>query len=117
MNEKQWQAQVVALAKSLGWIAYHTHDSRRSAAGFPDLVLAHPERGIIFVELKTANGKLSEAQTDWLMMLAVAVESGDTLVTVWRPADLEAEVIPALAGKPSPSALTSNEPTTERLDP
>ena len=40
MTEKQWQALVQETAQLAGWMAYHTYDSRRSAAGFPDLVLA-----------------------------------------------------------------------------
>src|SRR5688572_19177552 len=38
-TERAFQAQVVKYARLMGWTAYHTHDSRRSQAGFPDLVL------------------------------------------------------------------------------
>lgn len=37
--EKVFQAQVLDLAHLSGWLCYHTHNSRRSAPGFPDLVL------------------------------------------------------------------------------
>ena len=39
MTEKKFQAAVLQIANMYGWLAYHTHDSRRSAPGFPDLVL------------------------------------------------------------------------------
>ncbi len=39
LYEKPFQAQVVELARLSGWLTYHTHDSRRSQSGFPDLVL------------------------------------------------------------------------------
>lgn len=80
-------ADVVKLAKATGWACYHPFDSRRSTAGFPDLVLVHPKRGIVwFVELKSMYGRLSEAQTDWMLALSQAAGSGRApLVTVLRP--------------------------------
>lgn len=84
LTEKQFMAQVVRLAKLCGWILYHTHDSRRSEPGFPDLVLAHPKRKlVIFAELKTDAGKLTDAQDRWLDVLHDCGER----VRVWRPAD------------------------------
>jgi hypothetical protein len=38
-TEKQFMAQVIQLARLRKWLVYHTHDARRSVAGFPDLVL------------------------------------------------------------------------------
>ena len=68
MTEKQFQAQVVQLATTLGYLVYHTYDSRRSQAGFPDLVLVGRGR-VVFVELKTAKGRVSPAQKIWLSKL------------------------------------------------
>ena len=48
MTEKEFQRLVVDYATLHGWMHYHTHDSRRSTPGFPDLVLVR-ER-IIFAE-------------------------------------------------------------------
>ena len=84
MSEAAFQVQVITLARSMGWREYHTYDSRRSAAGFPDLVLVHPKRGLLFRELKTAKGRVSKAQDEWILDLATAGADVD----VWRPADL-----------------------------
>jgi len=54
------------------------------AAGFPDLVLAHRARGLIFAELKTAKGKTSIAQEHWLTILNPHAEC-----YIWRPDDLK----------------------------
>jgi hypothetical protein len=77
LTEKEWQAQVLDLARLYGWRhAYHTFDSRRSASGFPDLVLVR-ERAL-FAELKSKSGKVSAAQADWLAALvAPSATSGD----------------------------------------
>lgn len=42
--------------------------------GFVDLVLAHRERGVLFIELKSATGKLSPGQLMWQQALAPNVE-------------------------------------------
>ena len=82
MKEKEWQAQVVSLARRLGWMTYHTYDSRRSEPGWPDLVLLR-ERMVI-AELKTQKGRVSEAQQKWLDALREAgVET-----YLWRPSDM-----------------------------
>lgn len=65
MTEKELQQAVLDLARSKGWKAYHTFDSRRSEPGFPDAILIRGER-LIAVEFKSEKGKLTEAQTDWL---------------------------------------------------
>ena len=65
-EEEILQDSIIALAKLLGYLHYHTHDSRRSAKGFPDLVLVHPRTGrLIFIECKAKKGSLSEEQRGW----------------------------------------------------
>lgn len=94
LSEEQFQAQVVQVAKSLGWMVYHTFDSRRSASGFPDLVLVHPVQGVLFRELKTVRGVVSAAQRRWLVSLVAAgADAG-----VWRPSDWDDVVLPCLRG-------------------
>ena len=90
-TEKEFQSRVVALAQGLGWRVYHAYDSRRSEPGFPDLVMVR-ER-VIFAELKTDRGRLSQAQSEWLERLTGA--GGE--VYVWRPADWDA-VLAVLTG-------------------
>jgi VRR-NUC domain len=85
ITEAAWLDQVRQLARINGWLAYHTHDSRRSDAGFPDLVLVRPPE-LIVAELKTERGRVTGAQSHWIeALLASGVEA-----LVWRPSDLEA---------------------------
>lgn len=80
MKERDLQALVVRLARSLGWLAYHTFDSRRSEPGFPDLVLVREDR-VLFRELKTEKGRATPAQKTWLAALTAAgMDAG-----LWRP--------------------------------
>ena len=83
VTEKQWQSQVVDLARLTGWRVYHTFDSRRSQPGYPDLTLVKDRA--VFLELKTEEGKLSAAQKDWL---AALLDAG-TETYVARPEDFD----------------------------
>jgi hypothetical protein len=84
LTEKAWQAQVLTLARMFGWRAYHVFDSRRSVPGFPDCVFVRRPR-VIFAELKTDRGHLTDDQRDWLADLgACPVET-----YVWRPRDVD----------------------------
>ena len=38
-REKDFMDKLLGAAVPAGWMVYHTYDSRRSTAGFPDLVL------------------------------------------------------------------------------
>ncbi len=64
MSEKEFQARVVEAAKLYGWKVYHTYDSRRSTAGFPDLVLVQ-NKVCLFIELKSEKGRVHVAQKEW----------------------------------------------------
>ena len=83
-TEERFQAEVLRWARLLGWTAYHTHDSRRSVSGFPDLVLARPPV-VLLVELKSAQGRMTMEQKEWRELL----QACDRLETpgVWRPQD------------------------------
>ena len=70
-------------AKQNGWEVYHTHDSRRSEPGFPDLVLVRDR--VLFRELKTNTGRISPAQKHWGAVLTAAGAD----FKVWRPKDLK----------------------------
>ena len=82
-TERQFQAQILALARWLHWERYHTWRSDHSAAGFPDLVLVRPPR-ILFVEVKSAIGKVTPAQRHWLDVLGAC---GSCEAYCWRPSD------------------------------
>jgi hypothetical protein len=82
ITEAQLQTAVLELAALFKWRHYHTHDSRRSAAGFPDLVLVRPP-DVLYVELKSDKGRLTPEQTAWLQDLEKAGQE----VHIWRPAD------------------------------
>lgn len=59
---------------------HHETDSRRSKAGFPDLVLCGPG-GVAFIELKTRTGVVRTEQAAWLDALSDAGQ----LALVMRP--------------------------------
>jgi len=113
-TEKEWQAQVVALARTLGWHGlYHVFDSRRSASGFPDLVLVR-ER-VVYVELKSETGKVSPAQKQWIGWL---LDAGAE-VYVARPRDLEALGVvlgSVVHSRQAPLALGLLERTRDEID-
>ena len=90
MRESEFQGIVIDMAHLYGWRVAHFRSVRTppgyrtpvaaDGAGFPDLVLA--KRGeLIFAELKTERGRMSDAQREWIKLLPGAV--------VWRPRDLE----------------------------
>tara|TARA_R100000808_G_scaffold9064_3_gene25195 strand:- start:662 stop:946 length:285 start_codon:yes stop_codon:yes gene_type:complete len=83
MTEKAFQSDVMRVAKMLGWLCYHTFDSRRSASGFPDLVLVR-ER-VLFRELKVGKNKLSQSQELWRDSIMDA--GGDW--AEWRETDMD----------------------------
>lgn len=84
-SEKDFQQCVINLAESLGYrLIYHTHDSRRSQPGFPDLVLVNPKtRRVLFRELKSAKGRVSTDQQRWGEGLMLAGADFD----FWYPKD------------------------------
>ena len=91
ISEASFLQQVKALAYLHGWAFHHATPSMTSkgrwlttgSPGFPDVVLAHPERGVIMAELKTTKGKTTTAQDGWMRALAPHVEC-----YLWRPEDL-----------------------------
>ena len=99
MTEKQFQQQVSDLARLCKWRIYHTHDSRRSNAGFPDLVMVRGAM-LIFAELKTdaKASKLTPAQKEWIDALRLVegyamkpfqdfTQERPISVYVWRPSN------------------------------
>lgn len=94
MTEKELDAEVRKLAKLCGWLYYHTYRSKRSPAGFPDLVLVRPPR-IVYAELKSKDGKVTPEQKIWLDKLAGCPQNE---VYLWRPDELQ-EIADVLSTK------------------
>jgi hypothetical protein len=90
MTEDQLLDQVTELARWFSLLTYHTRDSRRSAPGFPDLVIAG-RRGVIFAELKSRAGNLTQDQQTWKWTLLASGQQW----RLWRPADWQSGHIEA----------------------
>jgi len=71
VTEKDLQSAILEWMRWSGWKIYHTHDSRRSQPGFPDLVAVKGSR-LVFAELKREKGKIRPEQVEWLDALAEA---------------------------------------------
>lgn len=111
VSEREFQDQVLELARLAGWLTYHTHDARRSAPGFPDLVLVRPPV-IIFAELKSARGRLRPEQAAWLEALA---DCEGVVARLWRPQDWS-EIERTLA-RTSGSKRGKREAVTQQRQP
>ena len=79
MKEKVFQQHILRYARNKGWLCYHPYDSRRSVPGYPDLVLVRDR--VLFREVKTDKGRLTEHQEAWGNALIEAGADYD----VWRP--------------------------------
>ena len=63
VSEKEFMAEVIAFAKRHGWLVYHTHDSRKSEKGFPDLILLKDLR-LVVAELKVGTNQTTPEQRE-----------------------------------------------------
>lgn len=107
MTEAQFQQLVIDLAQLHGWRVAHFRAATlrtgrtvtpvsADGAGWPDLVLVHPVRGVLFRELKTDRGKVRPQQQVWLDWLeAAGMDAG-----VWRPRDWP-QITATLTGRPA----------------
>jgi hypothetical protein len=85
-TEKQLREQIRDLCKLMGWKFYFTFTSIHSPRGMPDLILCKPPR-LIFAELKTEKGQLSDYQREWIASLIAC--GGNVECYLWRPSDIE----------------------------
>jgi hypothetical protein len=94
-HEKDFTQMVMREAAARGALSYHTHDSRRSPAGFPDLVVVNPRlwQGTVYMELKMPGNYPTKVQREWLTAL---VDAGER-VYVFRPDDWK-DIISILDG-------------------
>ena len=88
MSELTLEREIIRLAERYGWYVYSVRRSDLAQPngtthrGYPDLTLLH-DGMIVFAELKTRKGKLSEHQERWINRLRGTFTS----VHVWRPQD------------------------------
>lgn len=104
-KERIFQDAVEHIAKMNQWHVQHIQPMKSSrgnwmtggSPGFPDLILAHPTRGLIAAELKLENTKLNDAQVRWAGALKPWCE-----YYVWRPSQME--LIAQRLGQTSPGS-------------
>lgn len=97
ISERRFQGQVVRLAEMLGWRVWHDNATNapracvvcrapqavvRNAAGLPDLILIRRPR-VVWVELKSQRGKLTDDQWRYLEELKASRQEA----YCWRPSD------------------------------
>ena len=96
ISESAFQAQLEHLLRLHGWKYTHFRPAQVRGrwmtplvgdAGFPDLVATDGET-VMFIEVKSAIGRLSPGQKAWINFL----QSAGMEVHVWRPVDLPAAV-------------------------
>jgi len=95
ISEAEFLAQIIELARLLGWFAHHVRPARSNKGwstpvqgdvGFLDLVLVSGVRGrVIFAEAKSEKGRLTYEQKAWIAALKDAGQE----VYVWRPRGIE----------------------------
>ena len=94
-KESRFQSAVEMWFKGAGWLCYHTWGSIHSVGGYPDLTCVLPAKGtVIWAELKTEKGRVSDEQNAWLKALS-SIENA--MVFLWRPSD-EDEVMDVIRG-------------------
>lgn len=104
VSESALQTRVIETAKAFGWLVHHARPAMRQsgqwstpiqgAPGYPDLTMVRGGR-VIFAELKTEVGKVTDWQERWLKELAFAGDPGSDPLEggvecyVWRPSAIE----------------------------
>jgi hypothetical protein len=85
--ERDFQRSVCELLDLRGWLWWHDVDSRKNKRGLPDLIAVRGRR-LIFAELKSAKGTVTDDQLSWLYRLG-GLESTEVEVYVWRPGQMD----------------------------
>ena len=91
-SEAIFMSHVIRIAEMNGWLVFHPSPHqvrpgvyRSDGKGYPDLTMAHRERGFIMAELKLDDTKLTPMQVVWANAIKPHVEH-----YVWRPNQLDA---------------------------
>ena len=93
ISEAEFQTAIMDMAAWFGWRRFHPRTVQilkgahltpyKGEGGFPDLVLVHRSKGIIFAELKAQKGRMSSSQELWRADL----EAAGAEYHLWRPSD------------------------------
>jgi hypothetical protein len=84
VKERDYQQWIIDFAGAHGWRYYHTHYSKFSPSGFPDLFLVRGDRAVA-LEVKRMGGRATPDQDAWVADLN---EAGVEASVVW-PSDEE----------------------------
>lgn len=109
MSEKTLQERVVGRAKRRNWRVAHAgrawvggkEDGQfitPMAKGWPDLTLAKEGHRLVFIELKTEEGRVDDEQWMWLRLLN---KCGARAIII-RPSDLREGRVTAILNEGSP---------------
>lgn len=105
-TEAECQTTIIEAARLAGWLVHHARPARsergwatpiQGHAGFPDLVLVHPLRGLLAIELKRRPNKVTPEQHRWLVALRLA---GVDARVVWVPDEMDALIAELTAPVP-----------------
>lgn len=94
MTESQLQKSVIELAELLGYLVYHVGNVKgqlrnTTSVGFPDLCMVHRRTGaVVFAELKSDKGVLTERQLEWAAALSKCGGVSDVRL-LWDPVTYE----------------------------
>jgi Holliday junction resolvase len=78
-EERHLQAALEQHLRIRGWRYYHSYNSQRSVAGFPDVIALRDKR-VLVAEIKTSRGRVSAPQREWL----AAFEQAGIPAYLWR---------------------------------
>jgi hypothetical protein len=96
MSENDLLEAVVSLAGELGWMVFHPRPGMTGRgewltfaagrSGYPDLTLAR-KGTVLFAELKSEKGRLSEAQKEWGEHVTPVQRNPTHSHRIWRPTE------------------------------
>jgi Holliday junction resolvase len=78
-HERHLQATIEQELRLRGWRYYHTTNSQRSVAGFPDIVALRADR-VLVAEIKGPKTRVTAEQRAWL----AAFETAGVPAFLWR---------------------------------
>jgi Holliday junction resolvase-like predicted endonuclease len=86
-SEAAFQRWVCGLLDRHHWRWHHEVDSRKSKRGLPDIIAIRAAR-LLFVELKSREGRLTDGQIGWLCDVK-QLACHQVEVYIWRPSDMD----------------------------